>query len=659
MSTHFFDRQDSARSNTVWLVVLFIAAVVGLVGATSAAGYAIASFAADSGSGQGDGGQPGGDGDPLAIAGIFGVATAMVIVLGSLYQITALRLGGGTRVAEGVGGRQLRGDTRDPAERRLMNIVEEMAIASGTAVPPVYVLEEEAINAFAAGYRPGDAVIGVTRGAMEKLNREQLQGVIAHEFSHIFNGDMRMNIRMIGILHGILLLGLIGQMLLRSVYYSGGHRSRSSDSKNSDGRITLLLALSGLILIVAGSIGSFIGGLIKAAVSRQREFLADASAVQFTRNPDGIAGALKRIGGFSRHGRLEHPNAGMASHMYFAQGVFEGLTGLLATHPPLPERIRAIDPTWDGTFDEPKGGPRQGSSSPRQPLGASGFAAAEQPLVPLPEVLDAVNHVGAPATQHQHYSAMLLHEIDPELVDAAHEAYSARALVLALLLDAEPEVRQRQLVVLHKMISADVVALTGKLYPQVAAAPEAARLPLVDLSLPMLRTMTAPQYETFSRALEAMIKADQKLTIFEWTLSRVLLRHLRGQYVPAPATTTLYYRLNRLAHEVSVLLSTLVRVGQSSQETEAAFQIAADQLPRLRLKLLPADECSFAALDGALAKLARASAQRRGELLAACAASVSADGIVKVKEAELVRGIADLLDCPLPPLVGRVELQAT
>ncbi len=659
MSTQFFDRQDTARGNTFWLIILFVAAVIGLVGATSVAGYAIGTLAADSGYGQRGGRQPhGAEVDPLALAGVFGVATAIVIVLGSLYQITALRLGGGTRVAEGVGGRQIHGDTRDAGERRLMNIVEEMAIASGTPVPPVYVLEEQAINAFAAGYRPGDAVIGVTRGAMEKLNREQLQGVIAHEFSHIFNGDMRMNIRMIGILHGILLLGLIGHMLLRSVYYTGGHRSRSSDSNRGDGRITLLLAVSGLILIVAGSIGSFIGGLIKAAVSRQREFLADASAVQFTRNPDGIAGALKRIGGFSRQGRLEHPNAGMASHMYFAQGVFEGLTGLLATHPPLPERIKALDPSWDGTFDESSGTRRQVSSQ-RQPLGASGFAGPEQPQVPLPAVMEAVDYVGAPAAQHQQYSAMLLQEIDPELVDAAHEAYSARALVLALLLDADQEMRQMQLAVLRKMISADVVTLTGKLYPKVAVAPDAARLPLVDLSLPMLRTMTAPQYQTFSRALEAMIKADQRLTIFEWTLSRVLLRHLRGQYVPSPSTATHYHRLNRLNREVSVLLSTLARVGHSGRDVESAFQIAAGHLSGLRLTLLPASECSFGALDEALEKLARASAHCCAELLSACAASVSADGIVKVKEAELVRGIADLLDCPMPPLVGKLELRAS
>ena len=218
-----------------------------------------------------------------------------------------------------------------------------MAIASGTPVPPVFLLEDSGINAFAAGYLPGDAVIGVTRGAVDNLSRDELQGVIAHEFSHIFNGDMRTNIRMIGVLHGLLALSLIGHLLLRIF----ATRNVSSDSKDKGGAFLMGI---GLAMIILGSVGSALGGLIKAAISRQREYLADASAIQFTRNPLGIGGALKRIGGLISGSRLEHPNASIASHMYFAQGVFEGFTGLMATHPPLPKRIAAIDPNWDGQY---------------------------------------------------------------------------------------------------------------------------------------------------------------------------------------------------------------------------------------------------------------------------------------------------------------------
>jgi Zn-dependent protease with chaperone function len=590
MTTQFFQRQDTARTNTIWLVVLFVIAVLGMVAVTSGLGYFIGLSLEGSPSQQ----SPGADTEkmnPWLVALIVGVGTAVVILGGSLYQVTALRFGGGTHVAESVGGKQITSDTQDPSLRRLMNIVEEMAISSGTPVPPVYLLEESAINAFAAGYLPGDAVLGVTRGAVDNLNRDELQGVIAHEFSHILNGDMRMNIRMIGILHGILLLGLIGHILLRSFYVLGG-RSRSSNDKGSAG-IVMAMISAGLALIVIGAIGSFIGGLIKAAVSRQREYLADASAVQFTRNPSGIAGALKRIGGFSQHGRLAHPNAGIASHMYFAQGVYEGLTGLLATHPPLEKRILAIDPNWDRSLPEIASPGSSTAYSAKQsgrqrtvPVAAAGFAGSaaapqrpgqysaddgyagedeqfegDEQEVSLPAMMAAADQIGAPETSHRQYTAALLKEIDPTITAAAHETYSSRALVFALLISDEPKVRDAQYAMLDQTISADVVLLTRKLAAKVAEIPGAARLPLIDMSLPMLRMMTAPQYATFAKAFEMMVRADNRLSIFEWTLSQVLVRNLRRQYVPIASTATLYHRLGKLSDELSLLLSILARVG--------------------------------------------------------------------------------------------------
>lgn len=678
MSTQFFQRQDTARTNTLWLVALFAIAVLGMVALTTTLGFAIGTALENNSSTKSlaEGGE---QVNPWLVALIAGAATIVVIFAGSFYQVTALRFGGGTRVAETVGGRQILADTSDPSERRLMNIVEEMAIASGTPVPPVYLMEEPAINAFAAGYLPGDAVIGVTRGAIDTLSRDELQGVIAHEFSHILNGDMRMNIRMIGILHGILLLGLIGHILFRSIHFMGG---RSNNDKGRAGIVFAMIA-TGIALIIIGGIGSFIGGLIKAAVSRQREFLADASAVQFTRNPSGIAGALKRIGGFTKHGRLEHPNAGIASHMYFAQGIYEGLTGLLATHPPLDKRIRAIEPHWDGSLERGESrsaSPRAGSSQAAAPIGgaAAGFAGAEVSRslgnsqrgdqrhyadnddedASLPAVLAATDHVGAPEMAHRQYTAQLLKEIDPEITAAAREAYSARALVFALLINEEPQVRHAQYEMLDRMISKDVVLLTRKLATKVDQMPAAARLPLVDLSLPMLRTMTAPQYATFAKAFEAMVRADNRLSIFEWTLSQVLVRNLRRQYVPVESTATLYHRLPKLADELSLLLSILARVGHDGNEVQDAFSAGAVYLQDVALRLLPAPECSFGKLEEALAKLARAAVQRRGEILRACAATVCADGIVKIREAELLRGIADLLDCPMPPLIGQIEVSA-
>lgn len=672
--SQFFDRQDAARSNTAWLVFLFIIAVVGLVGGATAAGY-YAGTLLDGQVQLSQNGYPGRDApqgaevNPWVVAGLFGTGTLAVIVLGSLYQVAMLRSGGGTRVAEMLGGRPLSHDTNDLAERRLLNVVEEMAIASGTPVPPVYLMDESAINAFAAGDLPGNAVIGVTRGAVQRLSRDQLQGVIAHEFSHILNGDMRMNIRMIGILHGILLLSLIGHVLLRLCFFSSG--GRSSNSGRGRGGAVMAMLVASIVLIVLGSIGSFIGGLIKAAVSRQREYLADASAVQFTRNPAGIGGALKRIAAMSQHGRLNHPNAGIASHMYFAQGVFEGLTGMMATHPPLRKRIRAIEPNWDGTLPQvsrprsepetpdPRRSPLDAATAGLAPAMAAGLTAAAATGAsdgpPARHQAAITSHLGQPQQEHRDYVGQLLTEIDRELIDAAHEAYSSRALVFALLIDSDADVRTAQLAALDQMISADVVDLTRRLLPKVAQLPDAARLPLVDIALPMLRMMTSSQYATFAKALAELIRADNRLTVFEWTLSQVLIRHLKEQYQPTPPPVIQFYRLNRFSRQISVLLSILARIGSEPDQQQAALQAGAAKLANTRVTLLPQADCSFRALEAAVKRLQHVSPRRRGDLLEACAATVCADGVITVKEAELLRGIADLLECPMPPLVGEVS----
>ena len=672
MSTQFFTRQEAARVNTFRLLLLFLIAVVGLVGTSSLVGYLISDVGLRGGEARGVyGGERQPSVDPFAVAAAFGGLTAVVIVMGTLYQVAMLRHGGGARVAESLGGRQLSRDTRDPAEKRLLNVVEEMAIASGTPVPPVYLLDEPGINAFAAGYLPGDAVLGITRGAIDRLNRDELQGVIAHEFSHVLNGDMRMSIRMIGVLHGILLLSLIGQMLLRSIRHVG---TGSRDSNKGSGGMVLLLIAAGVGLLLLGAVGSFVGGLIKASISRQREYLADASAVQFTRNPPGLAGALRKIGALAQHGRINHRNAGVASHMYFAQGVFEGFTGLLATHPPLEKRIRAIDPSWDGEFAPDATGPqrevRRGDGV-RQPLPShvSGLAATPagnvggpaptlvQPLVPVRVVMSGADQVGEPELQHRRYAAALLKMIDQDLIEATAEPYSARALVFALLIDKDEQIRQKQFLTLEGLMAHDVVEVTRKLVPKVRLAPDAALLPLVDLALPMLRMMTISQYTPFIEAFRELVKADNRLTVFEWTLSQVLMRNLRRHFVPAEAAIEIHNRLSRLVPEVSVLFSVLARAGTEAADAEAAFAAGISELSGLNPTMLPAEECNFRALDKALAKLAKTAPRHRQELLRAAAAIVCHDQIVRVKEAELLRGIADLLDCPMPPMCGERQLQ--
>ena len=334
---NFFESQDRVRKNTLLLVGLFVLAVVVLILMANLLIMIVFGFI---------------DSEQLRSGSTFfakmdwktfatvGAGVGVVVAGGSFYKMIALSAGGKV-VAESLGGRLIPRNTENPNQRKLLNVVEEMAIASGTPAPPVYLLTgENGINAFAAGFSSRDAVLGITQGAVDHLSREQLQGVVAHEFSHIFNGDMRLNIRLMGALNGILVLGILGYYLLRSASFSGRRRG-----KDSGAAAMLALAIG---LMVIGFAGTFFGGLIKAAVSRQREFMADASAVQFTRNPSGIAGALKRIGGLEFGSKLDNPGAAEVSHAFFAQGVSGFMQWLSATHPPLRERILRIDPQWDG-----------------------------------------------------------------------------------------------------------------------------------------------------------------------------------------------------------------------------------------------------------------------------------------------------------------------
>lgn len=643
MATDFFQRQSDARRSTVWLVSMFVLAVTAIVVTV----VVIAAIGV-----QTQMREPGTitqHPEQVLIPLLAGVITLLIIVGGTLYKVFDLRSGGGTSVAESLGGKRIYPNTDDPVQRRLLNVVEEMAIASGTPVPPVYMMEEEGINAFAAGYSPSDAVLGVTRGCAEQLTREELQGVIAHEFSHVLNGDMRMSIRLIGILHGILLIGLTGQLIFRMFIYSGGGRSRRSSNNNSGGQIIIAIIAVGIALLVLGFIGTFFGNIIKAAVSRQREYLADSSAVQFTRNPSGIANALKRIGGFTKGSRLKAPGAAEASHMYFAQGVWEGFSGLWSTHPPLEKRIRAIEPNWNGELIKSS----QSANVARE--GVAGFAGgAGIPLaneVPVAVVDHAVEHVGEPSTEHQHYAVQLIACLPDIVLNTVHEPYGARAVLYALLLDREPTIRQKQFETLAKYATPDVVKLVHQLQSSVDALDVRVRLPVVDLSLPALRSMCSAQYAEFRKCFLELAKADQQIDLFEWMLSQVLMRHLAPQFEKIRPPRIQYYGLQQLAGECSKLLSIIAAAGNNDKIASKAFQRGAQRLPELKLVQ---EERSSKALDelrDVLSKLTLVVAKHRGRIVDACADAICADQHVTWQEAELLRGISDLLDCPMPPLL--------
>ncbi|HEY3395714.1 MAG TPA: M48 family metallopeptidase [Lacipirellulaceae bacterium] len=637
MATDFFERQSSARRNTKWLVAMFVLAVISIVGSTFAA--TAAALSASSGGAV-----------PLELPLVAAGGALLLIAGGSTYKVFQLR-GGGTVLAERLGGRRLYPNTTDNTERRLLNVVEEMALASGVPVPPVFLLQEEqGINAFAAGHSPSDAVIGVTRGCAQELSRDELQGVIAHEFSHILNGDMRLNLRLIGVLHGILLMGLVGRELLR---LAGGGSRRS---KKGNGGLYLLLI--GLAFMVLGFLGVFFGNLIKAAISRQREFLADASAVQFTRNPEGIAGALKRIGAAAFGSKLVSPTAAEASHMYFASG----LSSLFATHPPLEERIRRLDPQWNGEF--PPAVAAEAAESAAWPIGGtSGFVEVSprdktttftKPA--LSDVQHAAEQVASPTETHRKYVHGLLAALPRPVTEAAHDPYGARAIIFATLLDRDADVRAAQLKALEKAAQPDVFELTLRLVPSVSQVDVRSRLPLVDMTLPALRAMTRAQYQEFAICFNELVQADKRLGLFEWALHEILMRHLRPQFEPVRPKPIMYYGLQRLAEQCSVLLSALAR--ECQHDDQVAFQAGARHLPEVTLRYVALATSGLNELRNALEELAATAPKLRHRLIDACAACISADAAVSVGEAELLRAICDMLDCPLPPLLPGQEVFA-
>jgi Zn-dependent protease with chaperone function len=569
--------------------------------------------------------------DPGLLATVvFGVG--LVVGGGSAYKMAQLR-GGGHVVAEHLGGRLLNGDSRDPAERRLLNVVEEMAVASGTPTPPVYLLEdEEAINAFAAGQGPGDAVIGITRGALEQLPRDELQGVIAHEFSHILNGDMRLNIRLMGVLHGILIIGLLGYFLLRSSLYSGAVRGRGGRDQS-----VLIWIGFGLGLSLVGFLGTFFGNWIKASVSRQREFLADASAVQFTRNPEGIAGALARIGGFGPASLLETPNAPEASHLFFGGALRHPI---FATHPPLEERIRRLDPQLAAGL---------GAAPAREP---SGVAATAAPLAGFAAGgAGPAASVGRPTPEHVDYAARLLASIPADLREAAHEPYSARALLHGLLLSGDAAVRKRQLADLAQHAEAGVAEATAALASSLETLDRAAFLPLVDLLLPALRRLSPDQYRVFVENVDRSIRADDRIDLFEWTLQRVLRTHLRPHFEAMPRSRKRVSRLESVRGACEVLLSTLASADHDEAAARRGFEAASAHLGIAGLEQLPADRCGLAPLDTALDELAAVVPKLKRRLVDAAALCIASDGVIEIAEAELLRATADSLGCPMPPLL--------
>jgi Zn-dependent protease with chaperone function len=655
----FFEQQAKAHRKTKWLVIYFTVAVIAMIAAIYIAAMLIFSgFQAHQhrfSYGQQE--QPQFFiWNPQIFLGV-SIATLAIVGIGSLYKTSSLAAGG-SAVSELMGGRLVNTNSNDPDERKLLNVVEEMSIASGVPMPQVYVMDgESGINAFAAGHKASDATVTVTRGCMKLLSRDELQGVIGHEFSHILNGDMRLNLRLMGIIFGILCLAIIGRVLLYTA--RGGGRGRGQNP----------LPILGLVLLLVGYIGVFFGRLIQAAVSRQREFLADASSVQFTRNPGGITGSLKKIGGLGATGsRISHAHAEELSHMFFGNGVSEPFIGLLETHPPLLDRIHVFEPNFDGNFpfvryDEGESSPDEISRPKRASMpnlfgtvmGGVILAGSETERAPVIRPHHVLPNLGNPTPLHLKYAEALRDALPEKIKAAAREPLDSAALIYALILSADEDQRATQIAEIGKRFSPDVSTKTAVLFPDVFAAARHARLPMVNVALGALKQLTGDQFEKFSQTLLWLINSDGKVELFEFVIQKIVLRHLDAQFHGARKQVIQFYSVKPLAPDGAVLLSALANVGSDDANAiQKAFDAGAPYLRApddVELNLLAKENCGVNQIDAALNRLAQAAPQIKKNLLEACIHVVGADGVIYENEAELLRAVADTLDCPIPPFV--------
>jgi Zn-dependent protease with chaperone function len=635
---NFFEHQDRARRQSRWLFVLFSLAVLAIVAAVDlilllALGLAGQETAAAV--------QPSPSlfavNLPLLAGGA--VATLGVIGIASLFRTVGLRSGGG-QVARQLGGTLVESDTRDFRRRRLRNVVEEIALASGVPVPEIYVLEQESgINAFAAGYTPSDAAVAVTRGALEKLDRDELQGVIAHEFSHILNGDMRINIRLMGILFGILLLALIGRRVLI-------HARIGRSGKN--GAAVVLIAAG---VMAVGYLGLFFGRWIKAAVSRQREYLADASAVQFTRDPGGIGGALKKIAVYSS-GSWLNADTEEISHMLFGDGQ---RMLLFSTHPPLNERIRRIDPSF-----RPEELDRLAASIAREGVREAEAAEREKKAQERESARGAgglfdagrmIEQIGNPDWQRMLMAAAVAASLPDNIRRAAHSTEWAPEALFYALLDADEDAREGQLLLIGRRMGEESETQVRALL-QAGGLPRAEqRLPLLDVAFPALKRRPPDFVTQVLDTVKALIDADGRVNVFEYLLARVISQYLWESQNPGAVRASGGKTLASCREDARAVMAVLARHGHDDQAAaQAAFSAGCDVLGADSGGSVPAPESWVATLDAALPRLDRLKPADKGILVQALAAVVTHDGRMAPAELELLRAACALIHVPLPLL---------
>ena len=643
----FFQHQDRARSKSLLLIVYFGLAVAMVILSVYVVAIGLLSYAESR------------QNEHFTFSlwhpvlfGCVSVSVLAVIFTGSLYKIFQVGSSGDV-VATSLGGRLVPTNSQNLSERILLNVVEEMALAAGTPVPPVYVLDkEEGINAFAAGTTPQNAVIGVTSGTLRTMKRDELQGVIAHEFSHILNGDMRLNLRLLGWLHGILVLAIIGWTILRILGNTGSSKRNSKEN----GGIFFILAIGGA-LVVIGYTGVFFARLIKSAISRQREFLADASAVQFTRNPLGISSALKKIGGWAATSQIASPKAEEISHMFFGKS---SMVSYFATHPPLVQRIQRIEPTFDGSFDDTipiihsmseiidSHSLSQTHSSLTQSHAAA--EAGADNLSQSPSDLSA--SIGEPRTDHIAHVHGLVDHLDAKLGNDLRDPLGTIAIIYGLLL-APPSspVREGQLDILANAPDQRPILELTRVLKAIDELAAEQKLPVVSMALPTLKQLSPPQLQDFYMTAKKLMLIDRSTSLFEYAvhrfISKRLLSRLKDEQAPSG---NLGWNALRLPF-VSVLSTLAYAAGEN--QSQQAYQTGLEKIGGKveAWPMLDQQACSYAKLDEALDQLGLASSKIKKQMIDSFTTCVTADRHTTIEEAELLRVIADALGCPVPPIL--------
>jgi Zn-dependent protease with chaperone function len=659
----FFERERHVRAASRRLVVLFVLAVLGI---TALVNVAVIAAAVSQGKATAQ--------DLIGTSVLVSGAVLLIIGGVSVVKTLSLRQGGGVKVAESLGGVPLPDIPTDPKLKRYRNVVEEIAIASSTPVPVLYYLPEEAgINAFAAGYTPADAAVCVTQGSLDRLNRDELQGVIAHEFSHIVNGDMRLSIRLIGVLAGILALWVVGHTVLYAgrtlTLLFGRSRDRVTGAIAATGVGLLVL---GIVVLVAGWLGVFFGRLIKAAFSRQREYLADASAVQFTRQTSGLTGALKKIGGLEAGSQLRSPKTENVSHMLFGEG--KKAAALYATHPPLLQRIQVLEPgftpsnldelrkSWsaqppDGMQEDYRMGlvdaPVAQAAAP-VPQAAPAVSQAPAVQQAAPRRVDAREYtasVGNPTSASYEAGARIRKAIPEHLADLAHNPTTAVPLIYGLVFDRSQDIRNVQYGIVAQYHGRQMADEAWRCGAQLADLDPSLRLPLASIAFPSLRSRSEAQTRLITSVLRELIHAEGQVNVFEYCLGTLVFVGLHETLTSASPWSDRRQNLASAQNAVCCLIAVLAQTANSDPAAAAAaFQAGVSVVyPQARIPLLPVQ--GVLALEQVWPVIDGLEGNDKATLIAAVVTTITADRVVTEEESELLRTVCGVLHCPVPPVV--------